>query len=46
MASKKTSTSTVKEMDEILDELASLLYDAYQDTKDGDKVETEKKKCD
>ncbi len=33
MASKETSPNTIASKDELLDELASFLYDAYQDHK-------------
>lgn len=46
MASKKTSTKpyTPKEADELLNELSSFLYDAYQHSKekDSDKIEVGK----
>ena len=46
MASKKTSTKpyTPKEANELLDELASFLYDAYRHSneKESDKIELEK----
>lgn len=44
MASKETSTSLTREKDELLDELASFLYDAYQHSKEkeSDKIEPEK----
>lgn len=44
MASKETSPSPTASKDELLDELASFLYDAYQDHKQktSDKMETSK----
>ena len=44
MASKETSPSPIASKDELLDELASFLYDAYQDHKQktSDKMETSK----
>lgn len=44
MASKETSFSPTASKDELLDELASFLYDAYQDHKQkaSDKIELSK----
>ena len=44
MASKETSPSPIASKDELLDELASFLYDAYQDHKQkaSDKIEVSK----